>query len=95
MRQANRKDETMFKAPTVTIDETPDVIYVIVDRHHGSGPEFSASYPTHRGSYDGPHRARNLAEARREAEARKAELLAPYTPEAEARLRAALARYSR
>jgi hypothetical protein len=85
----------MIKAPTVTIDETPDVIYVIVDRHDGYGPHFGACYPTHRGSYDGPHRVANLTEARHKAEARKAKLLAPYTPEAQARLRATLARYSR
>jgi hypothetical protein len=41
----------IMKTPTVTINETPDAIYVIVDRHYGSGPEISASYATHRGSF--------------------------------------------
>lgn len=66
------------RVPTVTIEVTEHVnVMVLVDRGYGYGPELSASYPLGYGTYPEAY-ARCRAESMAKAEARKAEILAPY-----------------
>jgi hypothetical protein len=62
--------------PTVEILDEGGHLAVIVD--YGYGRQLSATYPTGRGAQYQEARDRQMAEAQRKAEQRKAEILRPY-----------------
>lgn len=72
------KRYTVKVMPTVTIEDEGGVLAVYIDWHFGCGPEFCASFATGIHAAYPEARERQRAEAQRNAEEYKHEILALY-----------------